>query len=138
MSDALNSERLPSTPSATASAATSNYRWVICALLFWVTTANYIDRGVFGNLAPELQKEIGWTQGQYWFMTVAFNAAYAISLLVAGRMMDVLGLRWGFTLACAFWGLASMSHALVISSMTSSAGRRDSMPADFFDFRLRS
>jgi ACS family hexuronate transporter-like MFS transporter len=91
----------------------SNYRWVICALLFWVTTANYIDRGVFSNLAPELQKQIGWTQDQYWNMTVAFNIAYAISLLVAGRLMDVLGLRWGFTLACAAWGLAAMSHSLV-------------------------
>ena len=91
----------------------TNFRWVICALLFWVTTANYVDRGVFGNLAPELQKEIGWTQGEYWYMTVAFNAAYAVSLLLAGRMMDVLGLRWGFTLACVFWGLASMSHSLV-------------------------
>jgi ACS family hexuronate transporter-like MFS transporter len=82
-------------------------------LLFWVTTANYIDRGVFSNLAPELQKQIGWTQDQYWNMTVAFNIAYAISLLVAGRLMDVLGLRWGFTLACAAWGLAAMSHSLV-------------------------
>ncbi len=90
----------------------SNYRWVICGLLFWVTTANYIDRGVFGNLAPELQKEIGWTAGQYWYMQVAFNAAYAVSLLVVGRLIDVVGLRWGFALACAFWGLASMSHSL--------------------------
>jgi ACS family hexuronate transporter-like MFS transporter len=87
---------------------------MICALLFWVTTANYIDRGVFSNLAPELAKDIpGWTQGKYWYMTVAFSAAYAISLLLAGRVMDVLGLRWGFTLACAFWGLVSMSHSLV-------------------------
>ncbi len=93
--------------------ASSNYRWGICALLFWVTTANYIDRGVFSNLAPELQKTIGWTQDQYWNMTVAFNLAYAISLLVMGRVMDVLGLRWGFTLACAAWGLAAMSHSLV-------------------------
>jgi len=68
-----------------------------------VTTANYIDRGVFGNLAPDLQKEIGWTQGQYYQMTMAFNAAYAISLLAAGRFMDVVGLRWGFALACGFW-----------------------------------
>jgi MFS transporter, ACS family, hexuronate transporter len=89
-----------------------NYRWVICGLLFWVTTANYIDRGVFGNLAPELQKEIGWTAGQYWYMQVAFNAAYAVSLLVVGRLIDVVGLRWGFALACGFWGLASMSHSL--------------------------
>jgi len=92
--------------------ASSNYRWVICGLLFWVTTANYIDRGVFGNLAPELQKEIGWTNGQYWYMQVAFNAAYAVSLLVVGRLIDVVGLRWGFALACGFWGLASMSHSL--------------------------
>ncbi len=93
--------------------ASSHYRWVICALLFWVTTANYIDRSVFSNLAPTLEKEIGWTQGQYYYMGVAFTGAYAISLLLAGRLMDVIGLRWGFVLACGFWGLAAMSHALV-------------------------
>jgi len=91
----------------------TRFRWAICALLFWVTTANYIDRGVFGNLAPELQQRIGWTAGEYWYMQVAFQAAYAMSLLVGGRLMDVLGLRWGFSLAVAFWGLASLSHALV-------------------------
>ena len=84
---------------------------MICALLFWVTTANYIDRGVFGNLAPELKKTIGWTDEDYWNMQVAFSAAYAVSLVVMGRLMDVLGLRWGFVFACAFWGMASMAHA---------------------------
>src|SRR5579859_1226619 len=84
----------------------SHMRWGICALLFWVTTANYIDRGVFGNLAPELQKTIGWTDEQYWNMQVAFSAAYAVSMLVMGWLMDVLGLRWGFALACALWGMA--------------------------------
>jgi len=98
--------------SSTASRpATSHYRWVICGLLFWVTTANYIDRGVFGNLAPELKKTIGWTDEDYWNMQVAFSAAYAVSLLVMGRLMDVLGLRWGFVFACGFWGVASMAHA---------------------------
>jgi ACS family hexuronate transporter-like MFS transporter len=92
--------------------ASSHFRWVICALLFWVTTANYIDRSVFSNLAPTLEKEIGWTQDQYYYMGVAFTGAYAVSLLFAGRMMDVIGLRWGFALACAFWGLAAMSHSL--------------------------
>src|SRR5581483_8098254 len=91
----------------------SHYRWTICALLFWVTTANYIDRTVFGNLAPELQARIGWTQNEYWNMQVVFQAAYAVSTLCAGRLMDVLGLRLGFTIACAFWGLAAMSHSLV-------------------------
>lgn len=89
----------------------TNTRWVICALLFWVTTANYIDRGIFGNLAPELQKTIGWTDEQYWNMQVAFSAAYAVSMLVMGRLMDVIGLRRGYVLACAIWGIASMLHA---------------------------
>jgi ACS family hexuronate transporter-like MFS transporter len=91
----------------------SHYRWVICALLFWVTTANYIDRSVFSNLAPTLEKDIGWTQDQYYYMGVAFTGAYAVSLLLMGRLMDVIGLRWGFALACGFWGLAAMSHSLV-------------------------
>lgn len=80
-----------------------------------MTTANYIDRGVFSNLAPELQRQIGWTAGQYWYMQVAFQTAYAVSLLVAGRLMDLIGLRWGFPLIVAFWGFASMGHALAHS-----------------------
>jgi ACS family hexuronate transporter-like MFS transporter len=111
----VNPGKTTATPISTGAQtgeATTSFRWVICLLLFWVTTANYIDRSVFSNLAPELQEKIGWTQGQYWYMTVAFNAAYAVSLLLAGRMIDVLGLRLGFTLACAFWGLAAMSHSL--------------------------
>ncbi len=91
----------------------TRYRWFICFLLFYVTTAAYNDRAVFSNLAPELQAKIGWTQGQYWYLQVAFQGAYAISMLFAGRLMDVLGLRLGFTLAVAFWGLAAMGHSLI-------------------------
>jgi len=104
-----------SSPAAPATKPTS-YRWVICALLFWVTTANYIDRSVFGNLAPEMPgrlkiSQADWDVG-YWNMQLFFSGAYAISMLFMGRLMDGLGLRWGFVLACGFWGLASMSHAL--------------------------
>src|SRR5579864_9319385 len=54
-------------PSPRASSI-GRYRWIICGLLFWVTTANYIDRGVFSNLAPELQKQFGWSDSTYWYM----------------------------------------------------------------------
>jgi ACS family hexuronate transporter-like MFS transporter len=110
MPDATVSPAVSNAPGAAA--ARTNFRWVICGLLFWVTTANYIDRGVFGNLAPELKKTIGWSDEQYWYMTMAFSCAYAFSMVFMGRIMDVLGLRWGFVFACAFWGVASMSHAL--------------------------
>jgi ACS family hexuronate transporter-like MFS transporter len=110
-----------------AGPATSNYRWVICALLFWVTTANYIDRGVFGNLAPEMPGRLHVSKEEwdvaYWNMQMVFSAAYAVSMLLMGRLMDRLGLRWGFVFACAFWGLASMSHAFApeIGSLFGSA-----------------
>ncbi|HXC03090.1 MAG TPA: MFS transporter [Opitutaceae bacterium] len=94
----------------------TSYRWVICALLFWVTTANYIDRGVLSNLSPEMGGRLHIEQkdwdAAYWNMNVVFQGAYAISLLFMGRLMDVLGLRWGFVLACAFWGIASALHAI--------------------------
>jgi ACS family hexuronate transporter-like MFS transporter len=99
----------------TSTRKATNYRWVICGLLFWVTTANYVDRSVFGNLAPEMPGRLHLNKEDwdvaYWNMQLFFSGAYAISMLLMGRLMDGLGLRWGFVFACAFWGLASMSHA---------------------------
>ena len=102
-------------PRPQTSSQPTNFRWVICGLLFWVTTANYIDRGVFGNLAPEMPGRLNIPQAEwdvaYWDMQLVFSGAYAISMVLMGRLMDGIGLRWGFVIACAFWGLASMSHA---------------------------
>jgi MFS transporter, ACS family, hexuronate transporter len=92
------------------------YRWVICGLLFFATTINYVDRQVLGFLAPDLQRSIGWNEAQYGFIVVAFQAAYAISLLVVGRVMDWLGTRKGFSLAIIIWSLAAMGHALASSA----------------------
>ncbi len=88
------------------------YRWVIVALLFFATTTNYIDRQVFGILAPFLEKEIGWSELDYSHIVIAFQAAYAIGLLLVGRLIDRLGTKLGYCLALICWSLASMSHAL--------------------------
>jgi ACS family hexuronate transporter-like MFS transporter len=90
----------------------SRYRWVICAMLFFATTINYMDRMVLGILAPTLQTEIGWTNTQYGEINSAFNAAYAIGLLVMGWVMDRIGTRIGFAISIAFWSVAAMAHAL--------------------------
>jgi len=89
-----------------------NYRWIICALLFFATTINYIDRQVFSILAPELQKTIGWTEIEYSHIVMAFQAAYGFGLLVVGRLMDRLGTRTGFSVAIVVWSLACMRFAL--------------------------
>ena len=93
-------------------ARVGHYRWVICALLFFATTINYIDRQVLGILASPLQKELGWSESQYGWIAAAFTGSYAIGLVLVGRLMDRLGTRKGFSLAVIFWSLAAMGHAL--------------------------
>ncbi|MFN2604400.1 MAG: MFS transporter [Gemmatimonadaceae bacterium] len=89
------------------------YRWVICALLFFATTINYIDRQVLGILAPTLQKDIGWNEAQYGAIVSWFTFAYALGYLGAGRLMDRLGTRIGFSISVIWWSLSAMAHALV-------------------------
>jgi ACS family hexuronate transporter-like MFS transporter len=99
------------------------YRWVVCALLFFATTVNYVDRAVLGVLEPELQKVIGWTATQYGDINSAFNLAYAIGFLFAGWMMDRIGTRWGYTISLTIWSLAAASHALAHSVLGFAAAR---------------
>jgi MFS transporter, ACS family, hexuronate transporter len=96
-----------------ASPIVGRYRWTICALLFFATTINYMDRQVLGILAPVLQKEIGWNDLQYSYIVTAFQAAYALGLLIMGGLIDRIGLRLGYALAIAIWSLAAMAHSLV-------------------------
>jgi len=88
-----------------------NYRWLICALLFFATTINYIDRQVFGILGPELQKIFGWSSKDYTDIVFWFEVAYAIGLVSAGRFLDWIGTRIGYALSLVVWSLAAMLHA---------------------------
>ena len=75
-----------------------------------------MDRQVLGILAPELEKSIGWNEAQYGYIVTAFQAAYAIFLLLGGGLMDRLGTRKGYSLAVMVWSAASMAHALAGSA----------------------
>src|SRR6266508_7048938 len=82
-----------------------HYRWMICALLFFATTINYIDRQVLGILATDenFKHTIGWNDAQYGFVQTTFQAAYAVGLLLVGSLMDRFGTRKGFSFAVTFW-----------------------------------
>jgi ACS family hexuronate transporter-like MFS transporter len=93
----------------------SNARWVICSLLFFATTINYMDRQVLALLAPMLQREIGWSESQYAHIVIAFQAAYAIGLLGFGRLIDKVGTHRGYLISVLIWSAAAAGHALVRS-----------------------
>jgi ACS family hexuronate transporter-like MFS transporter len=91
---------------------TGYYRWVICALLFFAATINYIDRQVIGILKPTLVKEFDWQDERiYAAIVFTFQLAYAIGLLLAGRVIDRIGIVRGFTLAVVVWSFAAVAHA---------------------------
>ena len=74
-------------------------RWGICALLFFATTINYIDRQMISVLKPTLQAEYGWNETTYANIVFSFQAAYALGYFVFGHLMDRLGARFGYSLA---------------------------------------
>jgi ACS family hexuronate transporter-like MFS transporter len=92
-------------------------RWTVCALLFAATSINYMDRQVLSILAPLLQHTIGWTEVQYGYIVGTFQAAYAIGLILVGRLIDKIGPRIGYALVMGVWSLAAMSHALANSAL---------------------
>ncbi len=94
-----------------------NYRWTIVAMIFLATTINYIDRQVIGILAPLLEKEIGWNEIEYGYIVTAFQAAYAIGLVVIGRVIDKIGTKMGYAIAIFGWSFAAMGHAFAKSIM---------------------
>ncbi len=109
--------------SAAITGVPGGYRWVICGLLFFATTINYIDRQILGILAGTLQNEIGWTEPEYGYIVAAFQAAYATGLLVFGLLLDRFGTRAGYTLAIALWSVAAAAHGAARSVVAFSVCR---------------
>jgi len=94
--------------------AIGKYRWTICALLFFATTVNYLDRQVLSILKPMLEEKFGWSNTQYANIAAVFQFTYAISMLFAGRIIDKLGTKKGYTWAIIIWSIAAIIHALAI------------------------
>lgn len=86
-------------------------RWLICGLLFFAATVNYMDRQVIALLKPTLQVQFGWTEVGYSNIVLAFQFAYGAGLLFIGKLIDRLGTRKGFSLAVFVWSAAAMAHA---------------------------
>jgi len=97
----------------------SHQRWVICALLFLATVIAYVDRGVIAYLEKFLEGVIpGLNAVRYGYILAAFQAAYAIGMVVAGGLTDKLGTRKAFAIAIGLWSVAAMLPGLAFSVVT--------------------
>lgn len=86
-------------------------------MLFVATSINYMDRQVIGILKPTLEHSIGLTELSFGYIIAAFQVAYALGLVLAGRLVDRVGSRIGYTLIMGTWSLAAMSHAFATSAL---------------------
>ncbi|MFL5639675.1 MAG: MFS transporter [Gemmatimonadaceae bacterium] len=101
----------------------SSYRWTICVLLFVATTINYVDRQVLGILAPTLQRDLHWSETDYGDIVSWFSFAYAFGFLVAGRVIDWIGVRRGLATAVVAWSIAAIGHAFARTAAGFSVAR---------------
>jgi len=107
-------------------------RWTVCAMLFVATSINYMDRQVIAILKPVLaqstihlapllpgwptvEKSISMNEAQFGYVVSAFQIAYMVGVIFAGRLVDKLGCRRGYPIVTGVWSLAAMGHALVNS-----------------------
>ncbi len=94
-----------------------SYRWVICGLLFFATTVNYLDRAVISLVKEYLDEEFKWTNKDYANITIAFQASYALAMMFAGRLIDWLGTKTGYALSLVSWSFAAMAHFFISSNL---------------------
>ena len=90
----------------------SNFRWIICSLLFFATTVNYLDRQVLSLTYKDFIAPVfGWSDNDYGTITAVFSIIYALCNLFAGKFIDKLGTRKGYLWAIFIWSLGACLHA---------------------------
>ncbi len=89
------------------------YRWVICALLFFATTINYMDRQILALIKGILDDQLKWTNEEYGWVNSAFQGAYGVGLLAFGWFIDKFGTKIGYAVSIAAWSVAAIGHSLV-------------------------
>ena len=99
------------------------HRWSICALIFFATTINYLDRNVLGLLKTSLEGEMSWSEKDYSHVVMAFQLSYALGLLGIGRIIDKVGTKKGYFLSLLGWSIAAMVHGLAYNKFTFGVAR---------------
>ncbi|HUX57182.1 MAG TPA: MFS transporter [Bacteroidales bacterium] len=95
-----------------------NYRWTICALIFFATTVNYLDRQVIGILKPLMESDLGIGEKAYSHIIMAFQMLYAFGMVISGRLIDKFGTKIGYGVTVILWSIAAMGHAFARGALS--------------------
>src|SRR5271163_2223357 len=95
-----------------------NYRWIICALLFFSTTCNYLDRQVISYLKEYFCRSqdaggFGWSNTDFAYLTSFFTGVYACFTVFAGWIIDKIGTKLGLALSLTLWSIFGIANAFV-------------------------
>jgi ACS family hexuronate transporter-like MFS transporter len=110
-SETLPKAGAPAHANSGATTGMTRRRWVICALLFTAVVINYVDRQMLGVLKPAMEKDLGWKETDYADIVFYFQAAYSLSYLLFGAIVDRIGAKIGYAAAFAIWQVAHILHA---------------------------
>ena len=89
----------------------TRYRWTVCALLFFATTINYMDRQIIGLLKTDLSTKFHWSELDYGWITGIFSLVYAVSMIFVGSFVDKIGTKKGYAWAIGLWSFGACLHA---------------------------
>lgn len=106
-----------------ANKKTGNYRWVICSLLFFATTLNYLDRTIIGLLKDQLTVIFKWTESDYSNLVIFFQVAYAVGLFGIGAFIDKFGTKIGYAISVLVWSIATVLHGFATGTVGFIAAR---------------
>ena len=95
----------------------TRYRWFILALLFLITTNNYLDRIVMSVLIPIIREDLHISTEYYSYITATFQFAYMVGFLFMGKFIDRFGTRIGYAVSIVWWSIAACLHALARSAL---------------------
>jgi ACS family hexuronate transporter-like MFS transporter len=120
--DKADIARSPKTADARSNGV-GHYRWVICALLFFATTINYIDRQTLSLLKPALDRQFGWDYKQFGWINAFFQGAYGAGLWAFGWFADVYGVKIAYAVSIVAWSFAAMAQGIAVNTPTFTLAR---------------
>jgi len=87
-------------------------RWWVAVMLMVLTVIYYFDRSALGVVGPTLRSELGIDEVSFSYVIIAFQLFYGVFQPMAGRLIDWLNIRVGYSISIVAWSLTQLITGL--------------------------